>query len=176
MNFKDVPLLEEKPEKSNVHDFEPPYSRDPFRHDWLFPPDLPNPPPLRPVPLSRYKPAGLPAEEIESPRDVRYYPTDIPIPDLRLLKILFSKNIFEALRKRNLPTVAAYRMPMDANTRRQIENEAITKANQEFQFFKQERYADITIPDRTWAHEAIMYQLANAEDINAFLQKIGRSK
>ena len=173
MNFKDIPLLlEEKFE--NVYNFEQPYSRAPFRHDWLFPPDLPNPRPLRPVPLSNYKAAGarLPAEDIERQKDIRYYPTDIPIPDFRLLKVLFSKNTFEALRHRNLPTIAPYRMLMDANTRRQIEDEVIVKTKREFQLFKQGRYADITIPDRAWADETVMNQLVNAEDINAFWHKI----
>lgn len=93
------------------------------------------------------------------------------ISDRAIVKIVVSKNMYESLAKRGLPTMTMRRRLLDENTRREIESEVLQKTMSDMALILNQQYEQISAPN-TWQREAIEYNLLDAAELQNLMSRI----
>lgn len=154
------------------------YSPEPYRETGIYPLRRPPTSPqlpfsthhlvIPPMPGPKYVqgPIGNIIPATHSP-----WPPPRIISDKAIVKILVSKNMYESLAKRGLPTMTMRRRLLDANTRREIESEVVQKTISDMVLVQQQQYEKIGA-NIAWQKEAIKYNLLDAADLRNLMSRI----
>jgi len=160
------------------YEYTPAYDRPAYREEGIYPlrrpptsPQLPYTSPRHLIPPSQgptyiQGPIGNIVPAMHAP-----YPKPGIIPDKEIIKILVSKNLFHALSKRGLPTMAARRNILDGNTKRAIENEVYAHTINDIDLVAQGKFAQIQITE-AWQREAIQHNLLDTALMHNLISRI----
>ena len=154
------------------------YSPEPYRETGIYP--LRRPPTSPQLPFSTHHliiPSMPGPKYVQGPIGTIIPATHSPWPppriisDRKIVKILVSKNMYESLTKRGLPTVAMRRRMLDDNIKREIESEVFQKTMSDMLLIQQQQYEKIGA-NVAWQKEAIRYNLLDAAELQNFMSRI----
>lgn len=157
------------------------YSPEPYRETSIYPLQRPPTSPLLPFPSHQWRRVITPPmpgpKYVQGPIGNIIPATHSPWPppriisDKAIVKILVSKNIYESLAKRGLPTMTMRRRLLDANTRREIESEVFQKTMADMVLVQQQQFTTIGA-NVAWQKEAIKYNLLDAAELRNLMSRI----
>lgn len=153
------------------YQYTPAVDRPAYREEGIYPLKRPPTRPKLPYRTSQYLiPPALGPQYVQGPiGDIvpvthAPYPQPPIISDREIIVILTSKNLFHALQKRGMATMAGRRQIIDANTRRAIYNEVTALTKNDIALLSQGRYTEISLPE-DWQREAIKWNLVKADSL-----------
>lgn len=160
------------------YEYTPAYDRPAYREEGIFPLQRPPTSPQLPYTTPRYLiPPSQGPKYVQGPIGnivpATHSPYPLPgiIPDKEIIKILVSKNLFNALSKRGLPTMAARRYILDFNTKRAIENEVHVETMNDIDLVARGDFRRIQITEG-WQREAIRENLLDTAALHNIMMRI----
>lgn len=154
------------------------YSPEPYRETGIYPLRRPPTSPQLPFPTHHLITPPMPGPRyVQGPIGniipATHSPWPLPriISDKAIVKILVSKNIYESLAKRGLPTMTMRRRLLDANTRREIESEVFQRTMSDMVLVQQQQFVKIGA-NVAWQKEAIKYNLLDAAELRNLMSRI----
>lgn len=167
-----------------VNPYTPPYtypevfSPQAYRETGIYPVRRPPTSPQLPFTTHRFITPPMPGPKyVQGPIGNIIPATHAPWPlprivsDKTIVKILVSKNLYESLARRGLPTMAMRRRQLDDNTKREIESEVFQKTTSDMQLIQQHQYDKIRT-NTYWQREAIRYNLLDAAELRNLMSRI----